>query len=151
VNVNEGETKRRLTRAQKWVIGLSVLISALGLANVGRLAMAVYYAGHLPDLPMAVPWTYLAVMGGVWGVAFLACALGLVYFWPWGRWATLIAVTLYEAHVWANHLLFDANEYPRQVWPRDLALTLVLLIVVWGLLNWPSVRREFGQLSRRGD
>ena len=144
MNVSEGKARQRLTRAQKWVIVLSVLILALGLANVGRLAMAVYYANRLSDLPMAVPWAYLAVMGGVWGAAFLFCALSLVYFWPWGWWATLIAVTLYEALVWANHLLFDANEYARQVWPRDLALTLILLIVVGGVLSWPSVRREVG-------
>jgi len=66
-----------------------------------------------------------------------------VRFRRWGRRGALAAVTLYEIHVWVNHLLFDANDYARQTRPRDLVLTLLLLILVWGLLNWPSVQRVF--------
>lgn len=141
--MSRGKAKRRLTRTQRCVVYLGVLMLALGLANLGRLAMAIYYANRLPDLPMTVSWTYLGVMGGGWGVIFLACTGGLVYARSWGRWATLAAVTVYEIHVWVNHLLFDASERAHQLWPRDLVFTLVLLVVVWFVLNWPSVRREF--------
>ena len=48
----------------------------------------------------------------------------------------------YDAH-WLNHFLFDANDYARQVWPRDAALTLLMLISIWGPLNWPSIRKVF--------
>jgi len=132
-----------LTRSQKCVIVLTLLILALGLANLGRAAMAVRYAALLPDLPMTVSWTYLAAMGGFWCMAFVVCAVGLMRFWPWSRWGTLAAATLYEIHVWANHLLFDANDYAHQTWPRDLALTLLLLVIVWGLLSWPNIRKVF--------
>jgi len=134
---------RRLSYPQKWVIALGLLTLTLGLANLGRAAMALRYAALLPALPMTVSWTYLAVMGGFWGLIFAACTVGLVGFRAWGRWGTLVAVTLYEVHVWANHLLFDANEYAFQVRSRDLLLTLLLLALVWGLLNWPSIRKEF--------
>ena len=116
---------------------------ALGLANMTRAALALRYDALLPDLPLTVPLTYLAAMGGFWGLAFVACAVGLARFRLWGRWGTLAAVTLYEVHVWINHLLFDANDYARQTRPRDLVLTLLLLAVVWGLLNWPSIRKVF--------
>jgi hypothetical protein len=127
-------------------------VLTLGLANLVRAGLALRYAALLPDLPMTVSWAYLAAMGGFWGAAFCACAVGLVRFRPWGRWGTLTATTrwgtltattLYEAHAWANHLLFDVSDYARQTRPRDLLLTALLLAVVWGLLNWPSIRKEF--------
>jgi hypothetical protein len=136
---------RRLSYAQKWVIALGLLTLVLGLANLGRAAKALRYAALLPVLPMTVSWAYLAAMGGFWGLIFAACTVGLLGLRPWGRWGTLAAVTLYEGHVWANHLLFDASEYAFQIRPRDLFLTLLLLAFVWGLLSWPSIRREFGR------
>ena len=136
-------SRKQFTTAQKWVINLSLLVLALGLANLGRAGIALRYDALLPDLPLTVPLTYLATMGGFWGLVLTACAAGLVRLCPWGRWLTLAAVTLYEVHVWVNHLLFDANDYAHQIWPRDLLLTLLLLALVWGLLTWPSIRKEF--------
>jgi len=138
-----GHVRPRLTRPQKWVAGLRLLMLALGLGNLGKAVMAARYAVLLPDLPMTVTWDYLAALGLFWGLALVACAVGLARFRPWSRWGTLAAVTLYEAHVWVNHLLFDASDYAHQTWPRDLVLTVLLLTLVWGLLNWPSVRKEF--------
>ena len=135
--------KRRLTRPQKWVIVLASLVLTLGLANLTRMALALHYAVTLPRLPMTVSWAYLAVMGGVWGVALAACAVGLLRFRPWGWWATLVTATLYQVHVWVNHLLLDASDYARQTHPRDLVLTVLFLAGVWGLLNWPAVRKVF--------
>ena len=127
------------------MIVLALLVLALGLANLGRAGVALRYDALLPDLPLTVPLTYLAVMGGLWGVVLTTCAVGLVRFRPWGRWGTLAAVTLYEAHVWGNHLLFDGSDYARQTRPRDLLLTLLLLAFTWGLLNLHSVRKTFSR------
>ena len=137
------KSRKRLTPSQKWVTTLSLLMLVLGLGNLGRAGVALRYAALLPDLPMTVTWTHLAAMGGFWGVILTACAVGLLRFRPWGRWSTLAATTLYEAHVWANHLLFDASDYTRQTRPWNLALTFFLLVLIWGLLNWPSIRKEF--------
>ncbi len=142
---SQQKEQRRLTLAQKAVLLTGLLMLALGLGNLVRLGGAMYFARRLPDLPMTVSWTYLAAMGGFWGAAFIACAVGLARFRPWGRWGTLAAVTLYEVHVWLNHLLFDANDYARLVRPRDLALTALLLATVWGGLNWPRIRKVFVQ------
>jgi hypothetical protein len=131
------------TRPQKWVIALGFVVLALGLGSLGRAVLALCYAALLPDLPMTVSWAYLAAMGGVWGVALTACAVGLLRFRPWGRWATLAMVTLYEVHAWVNHLLFDASDYARQTWPRNLLFTLLLLAFTWGLLNLHGVRKTF--------
>ncbi|MGB9777083.1 MAG: hypothetical protein ACPLYD_11530 [Anaerolineae bacterium] len=118
-----------------------VLIALIGLGNLGRAAMALYYARVLPDLPLTVPWAYLAGMGAFWGVGLMVCAVGLQLRRPWSRAATLTSATLYQAHVWLNHLLFDASDYARQTWPRNAALSALFLIVVWGVLFLPSVRR----------
>lgn len=134
---------RGLTGPQKWVVYLGFLLLILGVGNLGRAVMALRYARLLPDLPMTVSWTYLAAMGGFWGVALTAGAVGMVLFRPWARWLALAVTTLYQGHVWVNHLLFDANEYAVRTWPRDLVLSLALLGLVWGVLSWPSVRREF--------
>ena len=132
-----------LTRAQKWVIVLALLVLALGLANLVRMGVALRYASLLPNLPTTVPLEYLAGMGAFWGVALIACAVGLVRFRRWGRWGTLAAVTVYEAHVWVNHLLFDASDYARQTRGWDLFLTVLLLAIIWGSLNLRSVRKVF--------
>lgn len=116
----------------------------LGLANLARAGGALFYASRLPRLPMTISWAYLAAMGGVWGIVFCACAVGMARFRSWGRWGALAAVTLYEVHVWINHLLFDASDYMILVRERNALLSLLLLAVVWGLLNLPGVRRVFG-------
>lgn len=141
----EGPARRRiaLTRPQKWVVVLALLVLALGLGNLGRAGMALRYAALLPNLPLTVPLEYLVAMGGFWGAALTVCAVGLVRFRPWGRHGTLAAVILYEAHVWVNHLLFDASDYARQTWPRDLLVTALLLALVWGSLNLRNVRETF--------
>ena len=132
-----------LDRWQKSVVALGLLVLILGLGNLGQAGIALRYAIGLPNLPLTVSWSYLMATGIFWGLALAACSFGLVRFRPWGRWATLVVATGYEAHVWIDHLLFDANDYARQTWPRDLTLTAVFLAFVWGLLNWPSAREVF--------
>jgi hypothetical protein len=120
------------------------LVSLLvGLANVGRAAVAFQYAARLPDLPLSVSWSYLVASGGVWGIAFLACTVGLMRFRPWGRWGTLVAAPLYQAHVWLDRLLFDRSDYAHLTRPRDVVLTVLFLGLVWGVLNLRAVRCLF--------
>jgi hypothetical protein len=147
----DGQSKRRrprFTPAQKWVMALSLLALALGLGNLVRMVMALRYGALLPELPLTVPLTYLAVMGGLWGLVFLACAAGLARFRRWSRWGTLVAVTLYQIHVWVNHLLFDASDYARQTRPRDVLLTALLLALTWGSLNLRRIRRVFKEREK---
>ncbi len=139
--LRRGKIRRKLTFAQKWVVGLGLLALMLGLGNLGQAVMALRYAARLPDLPLTAPLSYLAAMGGFWCVVFVGCAVGLVCFCAWGRRSALAAVTLYQAHVWVNHLLFDASDYARQTRPRDLVLTLLLLALFWGSLSLRDVRK----------
>ena len=135
--------RRVLTRPQKWVVTLALLVLALGLANLVRMGVALRYVFLLPVLPMTVPLEYLAAVGAFWGVVLTACAWGLLRFRRWGRRGTLAAVTLYQAHVWVNHLAFDASDYARQTWLWDLLVTALLLALVWGSLHLRSVQNVF--------
>ncbi|MDW8069206.1 MAG: hypothetical protein RML46_09850 [Anaerolineae bacterium] len=130
-------------RSLPWgLIGVVLLLALVGLGNLGRGTMALHYACLLPDLPMTVPWAYLAGTGIFWGTVLLACAVALAMRRPWSRRATLGMATLYQAHAWLNHLL-DASDYARQTWPRDLMLSALFLIAVWGALSLPAVRHLF--------
>lgn len=111
------------------------------MGNVGRAIVAVQYMQRLPDLPLTVPLPYLAVTGAIWGTALLVCAAGLRGYRAWSRPATLACVTLFQAHVWLNHLLFDASDYALQTWPRDALVSLLFLACTWGLLSLRGVRR----------
>lgn len=137
------------TSTHRRILWLGVLMLALGLGNLGRMIGALRGAVLLPNLPMTVSWTHLAVMGGLWGLVFITSAAGLFRYRPWAPWLTLVAVALYEIHVWANHLLFDASDYAHRIWPRDLALTSLLLVVVGGLLSLKSTRSVLAQNQER--
>jgi hypothetical protein len=138
-------SRPKFTRAQSWVILVGLLVLALGLGNLGRAGVALRYGALLPDLPMTVSLEYLAAMGALWGVTLTVCAAGLMRFRPWGRWSTLTAVTLYQAHVWINHLLFDASDHARQTWPWDALVTVLVLALSWGSLSLRSVRETFDE------
>ncbi len=139
--LHRDKIRRKLTFAQKWVLGLGLLTLMLGLGNLGQAVMALRYATRLPDLPLTIPLSYLTMMGGFWCVVFIICAVSLICFRVWSRWSTLAAVTLYQTHIWINHFLFDASDYARQTRPRDLVLTLFLLALFWGSLSLHKVRK----------
>jgi len=140
---------KQLTAGQKWVLVLIGLTLALAVGNIARAVVALQYTSSLPDLSLTAPLSYFAAMGGFWGVVFIGCSVGLSGFRRWARWFTLAAVTLYQANVWINHLLLAASDYARRARPRNLALTMVLLVVFWGSLNLPAVARTFEGSGRQ--
>jgi hypothetical protein len=148
-----GQTSKgnpRFTHGQKWTWAVVVtLLLFLALGNLGRGVMALHIRAALPSLPLTVPLEYLAAMGFFWAAAFAACVVGLWRLSPWGRRVTPIAVTLYQAHVWLNHLCFDASDYARQTRPFDLLMTLLCLALVWGGL-WVLSRERQPAVVEKG-
>lgn len=125
-----------------WRVALfSLGVLALG-SGVNLLRAAWAWRTDLPA-STSMPMAWLAVTSLVWGLVFGACSLGLWRLRPWGRRGTLASVTLFHVHIWINHLLFDRSDYARQVRPFAVAHTLVALLIVWGFLYWPTVRRLY--------
>jgi len=113
-------SNRQLKNWQRiWIVALSLLVLALGIAGVVKMAAE----------------------GLFWGVIFLTCGFGLLQFRAWGRSATLAAVTVYEINVWINHLCFDASSYARQSWLGDSLQSVFLLALVWAALSLPGIRK----------
>ena len=141
-----------LTPKRPWrvtIFSLLVLLLGSGL-NLARAIWALRQAEALADVPLstALPMPLLAATSLAWAVAFGVCSVGLWRLRPWGRTGTLVAVTLFHGHIWFNHILFDRSDYARQVWPFAIVHTSVVLVVVWGFLNWPSIRRSYGEGDR---
>lgn len=126
-----------------------MLLLGSGL-NLARAVWALRQANALTDLPQStsMPMTWLSATSLVWGLAFAVCGYGLWRLRPWGRIATLAAATLYHVNIWFNHIVFDRSDFARQVWPFAIINSLVALIVVWGFLNWPSIRRLYDEKER---
>lgn len=136
-------------RKRPWSVTIfSLLVLLLGSAlNLARSFWALRQADALADVPLStsMPMAWLAGLSLFWGLAFGICSFGLWRLRTWGRTGTLIAATLFHVNIWFNHILFDRSEYARQEWPFAIGHTLVVLVGVWGFLNWPSIRRLFDE------
>ncbi len=139
------DTPSKIHPRRPWrvtVFSLAVLFFGSGL-NLLRSVWAWGQADALTALHTSLPMPLLAGASLVWSVVFAACAMGLWRLRPWGRRGTLIAVTLYHGTIWLNHIVFDRADYARQVWPFAIVHTLLTLLVVWGFLNLPALRRVY--------
>lgn len=120
---------------------LSLMMFYLGASNLifGTQAIANWPALSAQAPPALLAWLVTGKLA--WGVIFGVTAWSVGRLKAWGRKLLLAAITLYQAHIWLNHLLFDVSEYSRQVWPFEAGVSLITLAAVWGLACLPSLRR----------
>ena len=111
--------------------------------NLARARFALDGQSFAQTLPLAMTLTYLGVGGLAWGSVFVVAAFGVWRLWPWARTLLLAAIIVYQLHIWANHLIFDTSAYSRQVWPFQIGISLAWIVVVWGFLFLPGIRRVF--------
>jgi len=111
--------------------------------NLARAALALNGSTFEKTLPLTMPLPYLAAGGIVWGSVFVVTALGIWKMWTWARRLLLIAIIVYQAHIWINHWLFDTSSYSRQVWPFQAGISVITMVVVWGFLFLPGIRGRF--------
>jgi len=115
----------------------------LGAVNLARAALALNPSSFEQTLPLAMPLPYLAAGGLVWGMVFIAAAVGVWRLRPWARRLLLSAIVIYQAHIWINHFIFDTSDYARLVWPFQVGVSAAWVVAVWGFLFLPGVRRRF--------
>jgi hypothetical protein len=120
---------------------LLILYGVLGIANVTRGVLAFRVA---PVLASAAPSLDLSVLGGIyvgWGVVLLgsgiACFKRASAGWRWVLRGSAIA---YQLTIWIIRLMGDRSTYARSLRGRDLALTILFLIVVFVLTALSALR-----------
>jgi hypothetical protein len=127
----------------KSVTFLALAVLYLGMVNLARARLALDSQSFARTLSLAMPLPYLAAGALIWGVVFVVAAFGMWRLWPWARKLLLGAIIVYQLHIWINHLLFDTSNYARQVWPFYAGISLAWIVIVWGLLFLPGIRRHY--------
>ena len=117
----------------------------LGIVNLARAWLALDGSSFERTLSLAMPLPYLGIGGLAWGIVFVVVSFGIWRVRPWARKALVAAITIYQLHIWINHFLFDSSVYSRQVWPFEAGISLVWVIVVWGFLFLPGIKRLYSK------
>jgi hypothetical protein len=115
----------------------------LGVTNLVRARLALDGQSFAQTLPLTMPLTYLGTCGWVWGLEFVVTAFGVWRLWSWARKLLLVSIMAYQFHIWTNHLMFDMSAYSRLVWPFQIGISVAWIVVVWGFLFLPGIRRVF--------
>lgn len=114
---------------KKWrETAIIIVWTVFGVANLLRAGMTVYIAPALAEYPPSLSLPLLASVYGLWGVIFLAAAII-----AWRRKSTggaLSLALLYQVVLWIVNLLSYRSTYARSLWPRDLFLTFIFLVLV---------------------
>jgi len=134
---------RRKRPRSVYLFALAVLY--LGVMNLVRARLALDGQSFAQTLPLTMPLAYLGTCGWAWGLAFVVIAFGVWRLWPWARKLLLVAIMAYQFHIGVNHLIFDTSAYSRQVWPFQIGISVAWIVVVWGFLFLPGIRRVFAK------
>lgn len=125
---------------------LKVLIALLllaALAGVLRARLGVINWQLLPELGAAASPLYLALSGAFWALGCLAAAVGLTLRQRWAPAFTRITSLALAAWYWLERLLLSASPLSQQNWPFSLAVTLLLLLYVFGTLALNAQKAYF--------
>ena len=122
---------------------LAVAVLLLALFNLLRFTQALDDAYLMIDLHLAAPLAANFSTGAMWGIGFGALSIGLCRLRRWARNGTLIAIVLYHINVWLIRLIFSQSPDEVLTRPVDAAISALSILVVWGVLFLPRVRRAF--------
>lgn len=126
-------------RRPKLVTALSLGVLTLAMLQLARFGLSL----SLPSLPLSVPPIYLTLTGAIWGSGALVGAWALYTGRSWApsfaRWGFIA----YALWYWADRLLLVRSDYARQTIPASIAISVVLLIVGFWVLQVPKVRRYY--------
>jgi hypothetical protein len=121
----------------------SLLVLLLAAWNAFQVWSAVQWSDFMRSLGLATEANLLIVSGATWAIGFGLAAWGLWRMRSWGRTWTLIAILAYQAEQWIMRLalMHSSDEVTRR--PADAGLALLSIIVVWGFLFTPKIRRLY--------
>ena len=121
--------------------GLLVLL--LAAYNAWRAILAMQEYDFMQSQGIEVAATMSIVIGATWAIGFALAAVGLWRLQAWGRRWMLIAIVVYQVHIWIARLALERTSYESLTRSADAVLALLLMVGVWGFLFWPSIRRLY--------
>ncbi len=111
--------------------------------NAFQIFSALQQYDLMRTLNLTIEANILIVMGLTWAIGFGLAAWGLWRLRAWGRIWMLIAIVVYQLQYWLMRLTLmrSSDELIRR--PADFFLSLLSIIVVWGFLFIPKIRRLY--------
>jgi hypothetical protein len=121
----------------------SLLVLLLAAWNVFQVFSAFQSYDLMRTLNLSTEANLLISIGLTWAIGFGLAAWGLWRLRSWGRTWMLIAIIAYQAQQWIMRfaLMRSSDEVIRR--PADVVLSLLSIIVVWGFLFIPKIRRLY--------
>ena len=121
----------------------ALLVLLLAAWNAFQVISAVQYHDLMTTLNVGTEANLLIVMGVTWTIGFGLAAWGLWRTRSWGRLWMLIAIIAYQVQQWIMRLslMRSSDEVVRR--PADFFLSLLSIVVVWGFLFIPKIRRLY--------
>ena len=127
----------------RYVTWLSLGVLIFSGSYLARLVLGL----DLPDIPLNVPHWYLPLTGAVWGGMGIAAAYGLFRGHSWApalaRWGALAFALWY----WSDRLFLARSHYLDITWPVALAVTLLMVTLLFWLLSRSAAGHFFGESS----
>jgi len=124
-----------------WLLALGLLITSLtGWLRLQFVINAWDFLNQTGVLPGPL---YQAIMGGVWGLAGLVCAAGLLLRQRWAPPVTRITVVWLAAWYWLDSLMLTRSPDTLDNWPYMLVLTLIGVIFTLLVLALNRQKRFF--------
>ena len=120
---------------------LCVLLFAIWNAWLALRAVQQY--DFMQSLGLAAPAVLLVVTGATWAIGFGLAAWGLWRLKSWGRYWMLLAIVVYQIQMWIERLALARTSYEELTRPAGLFISLLSIVVVWGFLFWPQIRRQY--------
>jgi hypothetical protein len=124
-----------------WLLALGLLF--VSLSGWLRLQFVVNAWDFLIQTGIYPGPLYHAIGGGVWGLAGLVSAGGLLLRQRWAPAVTQASVVLVSGWYWLDYLLFTRSPDTRDNWPYMLVLTVVCLLLTFIILALNRQRRFF--------
>ncbi|BCX05887.1 MAG: hypothetical protein KatS3mg053_3825 [Candidatus Roseilinea sp.] len=120
------------------MVRLALVVASLlfALANAGRAFLAMQQAARLPDLPVAAPAPYIALMSLAWAIAFGVCAFGLARSRRWAARVTIVVIVSYQANLWLNHLAFSRSSEANERAGFGILLSMLSIAIISGAALW---------------
>jgi len=121
----------------------SLLVLLLAVWNVFQIFSVWQRYDLMRTLDLSTEANLLIVIGLTWAIGFGLAAWGLWRLRSWGRTWMLIAIVAYQAQQWIMRfaLMRSSDEVIRR--PADVVLSLLSIVIVWGFLFIPKIRRLY--------